>query len=268
MMVQVRLCGLIGKTSNSQVRDESSNLSTSTIIMKKAIFISARMSSSRLPRKVLLDINGTTAIDILVSNLKKSKYADQIVICTTTSSADDDIEAKATELNVGCFRGSEEDKMERWQGACKKFGVGMFAECGADDVFCDYQLIDAVFKKYEEGYDFIDGKDLYNDVYGITSNFLDKACKEKSCIIETHDLPKFVKNLKASSTKLDVDRKFKKKYRLTLDYEEDLLFFKKILENIGDNPKYEDIMLYLDNNPEIVSINLFLDEEWKENQNK
>ena len=236
-------------------------------MIKKAIFISARCSSTRLPNKVLLDINGTTAIDYLVNNLKNSKFAEEIVICTTDSIADDTINEKADKLNVKCFRGNEEDKLVRWKGACEKFNIEMFAECGADDMFCDHELVDLVFKKYDQGlYDFIDGKDLYNDVYGITRNLLEGLCETKNSIIETDQLAAFVRDLNFSYAKLKVNKKFHKKYRLTLDYEEDFLFFQKVLETTGNNASYSDIILLLDKNPEIATINWCREQKWKDNQ--
>ena len=51
---------------------------------KKAIFITVRTGSSRLPNKALLEINGKTTIEHLISRVKKSEKADAIILCTTT----------------------------------------------------------------------------------------------------------------------------------------------------------------------------------------
>lgn len=233
-----------------------------------AIFISARSSSTRLPNKVLLDINGTTALDHLVKNLKGSNFTNTIVICTTKNLGDDKIEKKAHQLQVECFRGSEEDKLLRWKGACEKFNIDMFAECGADDLFCDPELIDLVFSTYNKHRcDFINGKDLYNDVYGLTYNLLKSVCETKDSVIETHHLASFINQSDFSACNLKAPKKFNKKYRLTLDYPEDLSFFKEVFKKGGDNPSFKEVMNILDEHPDIAKINLFLEKEWRENQN-
>jgi spore coat polysaccharide biosynthesis protein SpsF (cytidylyltransferase family) len=55
--------------------------------------------------------------------------------------------------------------------------------------------------------------------------------------------------------------------RMTLDYPEDFIFFKKIIESI-DEYSYENILNFLEENSEIKKINFFLDEQWKKNQEK
>lgn len=235
----------------------------------KSIFISVRSNSTRLPNKATADIYGKPSIEYLIDNLKNSKQADTIILCTTESRGDDVLCDIATKNKIDFFRGSEEDKLIRWLGACKKFGVEMFTECGGDDIFCDYELIDMVFNQYNyHRPDFIDGQDLYNDVYGMTSAFLNKLCNEKGGkILETHHISKYIKDLGCIYQKLeDIPDKFKKKYRMTLDYDIDLLFFRTIVETLGNDLQFENILNLLDTNPEIPEINLYLEDEWKENQ--
>tara|TARA_R110002020_G_scaffold103752_23_gene243229 strand:- start:10929 stop:11642 length:714 start_codon:yes stop_codon:yes gene_type:complete len=235
----------------------------------KSIFISVRSGSTRLPNKATADICGKPAIEYLIHNLKNSEQADRIVLCTTELSGDDILCNIATKNHIDFFRGNEEDKLLRWQGACEKFGVEMFAECGGDDIFCDYELIDMVFNQYDiSEADFIDGHDLYNDVYGMTSAFLNRLCSEKGGkILETHHISKYTKGLDCIYQKLeDTPDKFKKKYRMTLDYDIDLLFFRTIVERLGNVLQFENILNLLDTNPEIPEINFYLEDTWKENQ--
>ena len=53
---------------------------------------------------------------------------------------------------------------------------------------------------------------------------------------------------------------------MTLDYDIDLLFFRTIVETLGNDLQFENILNLLDTNPEIPEINLYLEDEWKENQ--
>jgi len=235
----------------------------------KSIFISVRSNSTRLPNKAIADICGKPAIEYLIHNLKNSKRTDRIVLCTTELSDDDVLCSIATKNHIDFFRGSEEDKLLRWQGACEKFGVEMFAECGGDDIFCDYGLIDMVFNQHSRsGADFIDGHDLYNDVYGMTSDFVNKVCEQKcGKIVETHHLVGYIEDNSFNIERLqNVPDRFIKKYRMTLDYDLDLVFFRKIVEKLGGDLRLESILQLLDDNPEISNINLHLEDAWKENQ--
>ena len=60
--------------------------------------------------------------------------------------------------------------------------------------------------------------------------------------------------------------RFIKKYRMTLDYDLDLVFFRKIVEKLDGDLRLENILQLLDDNPEISNINLHLENAWKENQ--
>lgn len=78
----------------------------------------ARTTSSRLPLKVLRDVQtGTSVLDLLVERLKRSKLVDEICICTSSSAVDDILEDVARRNNVGCYRGSETDIVDRMLGA-------------------------------------------------------------------------------------------------------------------------------------------------------
>ena len=55
----------------------------------KAIFISDRTGSTRLPQKALIDIEGRKTIEYLIDRVKRSQYAENIILCTTTLEEDD-----------------------------------------------------------------------------------------------------------------------------------------------------------------------------------
>ena len=57
--------------------------------MVNSILITVRTSSTRLPRKAILDINGKPTIQYLIENIKKSKLADKIILCTSEEPDDD-----------------------------------------------------------------------------------------------------------------------------------------------------------------------------------
>ena len=84
---------------------------------KIVAIIEARMTSSRLPGKVLMPAAGKPLLGHLIRRLQQTPSIDDIVVATTVNAADEPLVALAREYGVGCFRGSEEDVMGRVLGA-------------------------------------------------------------------------------------------------------------------------------------------------------
>lgn len=104
--------------------------------------IEARMTSSRLPGKVLLPIAGMPALELLIHRLMRSKYIDGICIATTTNTADDPVVALAEKLGVASFRGSESDVLGRVLGAAQQECADIIVELTGDCPFVDPVLVD------------------------------------------------------------------------------------------------------------------------------
>jgi len=111
--------------------------------------IECRMTSSRLPGKVLMNaINGKSMLEIMVERVKKSVAIREIILATTVNKADDPIEALAKRLNVGCFRGSEDDVLSRVLGAAKKFNADIIVELTGDCPIIDPEIISQAIDYY------------------------------------------------------------------------------------------------------------------------
>jgi spore coat polysaccharide biosynthesis protein SpsF len=240
----------------------------------KCIFISARTESTRLPQKALLDICGKPSIQYLIENMKNSVEADEIILCTTLLQSDDELCNLAQNNNIKYFRGSTEDKLERWHAACRQYNVDFFVSVDGDDLFCDYGLADLVFKQFKNSKsDFIDGRGLYNDVYGITYDALNKVCKSK----QNNDT-EFIKLYFESQNNITVEKVknipeiYKKKnIRMTLDYQEDLLFFETIIKDFSAlklELTFKNVLAYVKDNQHLKDINWFRESDWISNQNK
>ena len=88
--------------------------------MRTVCTIEARMTSSRLPGKVLLEAAGKPLLAHMVERLRRARTLDAIVIATTEDACSEPIVALADELGVGCFRGSEDDVLGRVLGARRR----------------------------------------------------------------------------------------------------------------------------------------------------
>lgn len=124
--------------------------------MKTVATIEARMNSSRLPGKVMLPILGKPALQLLVERLQRAKTVDEIVIATTTHQADAVIERLAAKLGVGCFRGSEEDVLDRVLQAAQGAKADVIVEITGDCPLLDPGMVDAVVQAHRTGqYDYV-----------------------------------------------------------------------------------------------------------------
>jgi spore coat polysaccharide biosynthesis protein SpsF len=118
--------------------------------------IQARCGSTRFPNKVFALIDGKPLLWHVVNRLKYATKIDDIVVATTVSEKDDKIEKWCKENNVHCFRGSEENVLNRYYSASEAFPSDYVVRITADDPFKEPKVIDAVITKLiEEGYDHV-----------------------------------------------------------------------------------------------------------------
>jgi len=112
--------------------------------MKNVALIIARLSSSRLPKKNMMLIEGKPMIAHLIERIKNSKFIDEIVITTSDDISDDDLETFAKENRVSIFRGSLQDVMQRTIDAAKHFQATNIVEILGDNPLVHHELIDHV----------------------------------------------------------------------------------------------------------------------------
>jgi spore coat polysaccharide biosynthesis protein SpsF len=113
--------------------------------------IEARMTSTRLPGKVLARAAGRPLLQHMIERLARCPALDAIVVATTTNPADDPIEALAGELGAGCFRGSEEDVLGRVLGAARADGADLIVETTGDCPLIDPAIVGEVIAAFREG---------------------------------------------------------------------------------------------------------------------
>ena len=238
--------------------------------MKVFAFVPIRLSSSRLPSKALLDLEGFPCIRRLIDRIKKTPSLDGIIICTTKNSSDDQVEIIAKELEVFCFRGDEKDVLERYRGAVETFQVDYVINVDGDDIFCDPSFIEKTIEELiEKDLDFVmwNNMPLGSTPIGIKSSAILKVCKLKDTKDTETGWTKFftdtglfeIKYLSEDLEFFDTDT------RLTLDYPQDLELFRKIYQNLQEPFSINDILKLLNKKPELKNINKNLVEIYKKN---
>lgn len=117
--------------------------------MKIVASIEARMSASRLPGKVLFPILGKPILELMIERVRKSKLLNDIVVATTVNRNDDIIEYWCKEFGVNCFRGSEDDVLDRVVEAHKSNKTDIIVELTGDCPLIDPQMIDETIQCFQ-----------------------------------------------------------------------------------------------------------------------
>ncbi|MBD2680429.1 MULTISPECIES: cytidylyltransferase domain-containing protein [Nostoc] len=124
--------------------------------MKTIIIVQARMTSTRLPGKVLKRVLNKPLLEYQIERLRRVKLADAIVIATTTNDTDRPIIELCDRLFIPYFRGSEEDVLARYYKAAKEHHADVVVRLTSDCPLIDPQVIDKVIQFYlEDKYDYV-----------------------------------------------------------------------------------------------------------------
>jgi spore coat polysaccharide biosynthesis protein SpsF len=119
--------------------------------MRTVCTIEARMTSSRLPGKVLLEAAGKPLLEHMIERLRRARGLEAIVIATTAEASSDPIAELADRLGVGCFRGSEHDVLARVLGAADDHGADVIVETSGDCPLIDPEVVDRVLDRFLDG---------------------------------------------------------------------------------------------------------------------
>ena len=117
---------------------------------KIVAIIQARMTSSRMPGKVLKEIAGIPMIAHVINRVTKAKLVDQTIIATTDDPADNLIEEFCNERRIACFRGHPFDVLDRYYQAALKFQANTIVRITSDCPLADADLIDQIILSFLE----------------------------------------------------------------------------------------------------------------------
>lgn len=107
-------------------------------------FIQARMSSSRFPGKVLVDLGGQPMIEYMRSRVLLSPRIDKVVVVTSTDPSDDALAEAMEAAGADVWRGSLDDVLSRFITAADAFGGDVIVRLTGDCPLIDPTVIDAV----------------------------------------------------------------------------------------------------------------------------
>ena len=231
--------------------------------MKTGFLITARLKSTRLPEKLLREVEGRPIFSHMIDRLKLAKRVDEIIVCTSTNTQDDRLEELAASEGISCFRGDEDDVVKRLSDAADLFRLDYLLSITADCPFSDPKYADAIVKTYEEtDADLIRALELPHGAYsyGVKPTAFrrvveikdDKNTEVWSRYFTDTDLFNVV------DLEITNPRHKQPTLRMTLDYPEDLEFFKAVFAHLhkpGAVFSLDQILDLLAEHPEIVALN-------------
>jgi spore coat polysaccharide biosynthesis protein SpsF len=113
------------------------------------VIIQARLSSVRLPGKVLLPLAGRPMLAHLLDRLRVAKRVDRIIVATSTATDDDSITRFCADIGVQCFRGPLDDVAERLAQAAESAEADAFVRINGDSPLMCPAILDSVVELFE-----------------------------------------------------------------------------------------------------------------------
>lgn len=228
--------------------------------------VQARMGSSRLPGKVLKQVNGVPLLELLLYRLSKSKLIDKIVVATSVSSEDDAIAALCESLAVRCFRGSSDDVLDRFARAVEDLDAMDASESSAiiritaDCPLLDSELMDEAIQLFEKGqFDYVSNSNppTYPDGFDVEvfskETLLEANREAVSGYDREHVTPWMRQNcLKVGVLTNDFDQS---NLRVTVDEASDLELVSQLVSSLGRTATWREIAFHLEQNPGLQEIN-------------
>lgn len=224
--------------------------------------IQARISSTRLPRKVLLPLGGKTVLENVVERTRKARLVKDAIVATSQEESDDEIAALCKKKHIPCFRGSLEDVLDRYYQCAKTFSLEHICRVTADCPLIDPEIIDKAAKTYLEGkYDYVSTSypvSTYPDGLDteiVSFEALEKAWREAKLVSEREHVTPYIwkhpELFNIMTIKNDVDLSH---HRWTLDEKDDYEFLNIIFSRVKPLTTNH-ILAFLEKHPEITAIN-------------
>ena len=230
--------------------------------------IQARTRATRLPDKVLFDLEGKAVLEHVINRAKASKYITDVFVGTTIKKADLKIVKLCAELDVSVFCGSEDDVLDRYYQTARlvrpKHVVRITADCPVIDPMVVDKVIELHIKENADytsntfGETYPDGQDV--EVF--TFEALKESWKNATLASEREHVAPYMRNNpeKFRQASLNYKNNLSNK-RWTLDNKEDYELLKIIFKNFyHQNPLFgmNDILDFLGKNPDVERINMHI----------
>lgn len=227
--------------------------------------VQARMTSTRLPGKVLRQVMGRPLLAYQVERMRRARRIDRIVIATTVNATDDPIVAFCENERIDVTRGPEDDVLARYAVAAERFAARTVVRLTSDCPLIDPALIDKGVDRFaESGADYLSNMLAPTFPYGMAvevfhATVLQEAAQEATEPAEREHVTPFIywrpERFRLASWTMERDLS---SHRWTVDTPEDLELVTRILETVYPaNPLFglQEVLSVLEQHPEWAKIN-------------
>jgi len=219
---------------------------------KVVLITQARTGSTRLPGKVLMEIDHEPLLIIHLNRIRKADRVNKIIVATTDNAADKIIGNISEQNNFYCFAGSENDVLDRFYQSVKNERPTWIVRVTSDCPLIDPNLIDAVIScalVNDVDYcstgiieNFPDGQDV--EVFKFSA--LERAWEEASLLSEREHVTPYIRNPKNGFRCLDFPCSADySKVRMTVDEQVDFQVIKQLIFALGKDASWLDYTRYL-----------------------
>lgn len=228
--------------------------------------VQARMGSSRLPGKVMMEAAGKPLLGHLLERLSYCRQLKKTIVATTINKRDDIIADLCNSLRVPVYRGSEYDVLDRYYQAAKAFEIGCIVRVTSDCPLIDPELIDdkiSGFMDKLDEYDLITNRNPLTYVDGLDFDLiplsaLDVAWRAARTSHQREHVVPFFWESGMRVHNFEDPQKLFYIHRWTLDYIEDYQLIESIYSALyrdGQRFTTNDILTYLSANPDLSQVN-------------
>ena len=234
------------------------------------IISQARMTSTRLPGKILKEINGKSILQYHLERLQKTGF--DIAIATTTNQTDNIVADFALKHSIACHRGSENNVLSRFYETAVKFKYDIIVRVTSDCPLIDQHLIRNAVDKYLQ----LNNSNLYLsnciertfargfdfEIFSFQS--LEEAFEKASDISDLEHVTPYIWKNKSRKTELYHVKQTNNNsnLRITVDTSEDFELFKTLIEKYkADTLSYTEIETILLNHSELVALNAHIEQK-------
>lgn len=230
--------------------------------------ITGRMTSGRLPGKILMPLAGKPVMWHMIERHRRSTYTDEVVVATTTNATDDPVAALCEEMHCPYFRGSETDVLGRIVEAGRAHHADILVQGMADSPLVDWRIVDKLVAMLEEGaFDvtsnefgeekYADGFDMRVYRFSVLEKFEEGHKEDTYREHAGYELRNDPLHYKRGLLLAEGDMRMSPP-RLTLDTIEDYRLISAVYDELfPKDPDFssEDVVAFLKGRPELVALN-------------
>jgi len=243
--------------------------------MKTVAIIQARMTSHRLPGKVLLALGGQTVIDQVIRRVRSARGVDDVVVATTSRTSDDGLAAAVHATGTAVFRGDEDDVLGRYAGAARAAHADVVVRVTSDCPLFDGEVLDTILERHAGAImagdlDYASNTMVRTYPRGLDAEVFSRAVLEEAAANAAspsereHVTPYMLEPGRCRTANVQREGSSLAALRWTLDNDDDYRFLTAVFDALGPQGgtfSTGDVLALLEARPELIAINAHVEQK-------